>query len=375
MGHWVLTRYKDVVQALKDPRFSATNRPPQRRWMKPTMMVTADPPEHSRMRRPVAHNFGSTAVESLVPRMHEIVNAQLDQAEQRGSLDIAWDYARILPRRIISELMGLSYVPPERPRGPLNEFGMEQQGDEAGRVASMAPPAASTGMSGPPQRIRRQAPTQDENVETAQDRWFKEAFVRHKEELMDDAVQALLRAEGNGQMTEEEVLDTATILYGAGQETTGSLITNAVFQLLRRPDQLRRLQDDPELTRPAVEELLRFDAPVHAIRRKAVTDIELGGKTIKAGEKVLLMLMAANHDPEVFQNPDEMDLGRKANYHIAFGSGPHTCLGGILARAEAQVAIGTLVRRLPKMRLASDDIRYQGSVVLRTVRELPVEVS
>jgi cytochrome P450 len=176
-------------------------------------------------------------------------------------------------------------------------------------------------------------------------------------------------------MTAEEVLDTATILYGAGQETTGSLVTNAVFQLLRHPDQLRKLQEDPDLIRSAVDELLRFDAPVHAVRRKALVDVELGGKTIRAGEKALLMLMAANHDPEVFEDPEEMDLERRDNYHIAFGSGPHTCLGGILARAEAQVAIGSLVRRFPRLRLARGDVRYQGSFILRTIRELPVEVS
>ena len=394
LGHWILTRYKDVVLVSKDPRFSATNRPPQRRWMRPTMMVTADPPEHSRLRRPVAQHFGATAVESLVPRMQEVVDAQLDAAQERGSLDVAWDYARILPRRIISELMGVPYVPPERPRGPLNAFGMEEHGEEARRPAavastlgqgrlgggaglatsSVAAAGAGTGMSGPA-RQRRQPPATEEEVESPQDRWFKEAFERHRAEVMDDAVQALLRAESNARMTGEEVLDTATILYGAGQETTGSLITNAVFQLLLHPEQLRKLQDNPDLVRSAVDELLRFDAPVHSVRRKALVDVDLEGKTVKAGDKVLLMLMAANHDPDVFAEPDDMDLERKDNYHIAFGSGPHTCLGGILARAEAQVAIGTLVRRFPKMRLAGDNVQYQGSLILRTVRDLPVAVA
>jgi cytochrome P450 len=374
LGHWILTRYDDVVLVSKDPRFSASNRPPQRRWMRPTMMVTADPPEHSRLRRPVAHHFGSTAVESLVPRMQEIVDAQLDLAEERGGFDVAWDYARILPRRIISELMGLPYMPPERPRGPLNAFGMEDTSGET-RSATAAEPAMAAGSGVASGTRRRQPPPEESAVETPQDRWFKEAFERHRAEVMDDAVQALLRAESDGKMTAEEVLDTATILYGAGQETTGSLVTNAVFQLLRHPDQLRKLQEDPDLIRSAVDELLRFDAPVHAVRRKALVDVELGGKTIRAGEKALLMLMAANHDPEVFEDPEEMDLERRDNYHIAFGSGPHTCLGGILARAEAQVAIGSLVRRFPRLRLARGDVRYQGSFILRTIRELPVEVS
>jgi cytochrome P450 len=113
---------------------------------------------------------------------------------------------------------------------------------------------------------------------------------------------------------------------------------------------------------------------VHAMRRRALEDLEIGGKQVKAGDKVLMMLMAANHDPEVFEDPDAMHLDRKDNYHIAFGSGVHTCLGGILARAEAQVAVGSLVRRFPRIRLASDQVRYQGSMVLRAIRELQVEV-
>jgi cytochrome P450 len=381
IGHWILTRYNDVVSVLRDRRFTATNRPPQRRWNRPTMMVTADPPAHSRLRRPVAHQFGSGAVEALRPMMQSVVDELLEAAAERGQMDVAWDYARVLPRRIITHIMGVPYVPPERPRGELNAFGMQDppapradgdheaspRGNDAGLgAAATAPPGAM--------RQRRQPPAGDEDVETEQERWFNQAIARHRDEVRDDVLQTLLSAESGGAMSEEEVLDTATILYGAGQETTGSLVTNAMFQLLRHPDQLRKLQREPELLRPAVEELMRYDAPVHSMRRKALVDVEIGGQTVKAGEKVLVMLMAANHDPEIFAEPDKMDLAREDNYHIAFGSGVHTCLGGILARAEAQVAIGSLVARFPKLRLAGDGVRYTGSFVLRTVRDLPVRV-
>jgi cytochrome P450 len=383
LNHWILSRYHDIVQVLRDPRFTATNRPPQRRWNRPTMMVTADPPEHSRLRRPVAHQFGSAAVDSLAPMMKEIVDGLLDAAEANGGFDVAWDYARVLPRRIITHIMGVPYVAPERPTGQLNAFGMEDRGEPRasandGHGADGAPtrpiPAAAGMARAGPVRQRRQPPSGNEDVETPQDRWFKEAIRNHREELQDDVLQTLIKAETGGNMSDEEVLDTATILYGAGQETTGSLITNAMYQLLTHPDQLKRLQDRPEMLRPAVEELLRYDAPVHSVRRKAVEDVEMSGKKIRAGDKVLVMLMAANHDPEIFADPERLDLGRKENYHIAFGSGVHTCLGGILARAEAQVAIGSLVRRFPKIRLAVEHARYQGSFVLRTIRELPVEV-
>jgi cytochrome P450 len=385
LGHWILTRYEDVVQVLRDPRFTATNRPPQRRWGRPTMMVTADPPEHSRLRRPVAHQFGSAAVDALRPMMQSIVDELLDAAEARGEMDIAWDYARVLPRRIITHMMGVPYVPPERPTGNQDAFGQPSReapapatdGHDAPPAMAAAPQRlAPPGMAADPaQRMRRQPPTTTEDVETPQDRWFKNAIEQHRAEVRDDVLQTLLEAESGGKMTDEEVLDTATILYGAGQETTGSLISNAMYQLLQRPDQLQRLAREPELIRSAVDELLRLDAPVHSMRRKALEDVEMGGKTVRAGDKALVMLMAANHDPDVFANPENMDLGRKDNYHIAFGSGVHTCLGGILARAEAQVAIGSLVRRFPNMRLAQDEVRYQGSFVLRSIRELRVEVA
>jgi hypothetical protein len=378
LEHWILTRYEDVVQVLRDPRFTATNRPPQRRWGRPTMMVTADPPEHSRLRRPVAHQFGAAAIDDLAPLMKSTVDELLDEAEARGEMDLAWDYARVLPRRIITHMMGVPYVAPERPTGSQDAFGQQSRDAAAvdghdGAMAQAPQRLAPPGMAADPAaRQRRQAPATQEDVETPQDRWFKKAIEEHRAEIQDDVLQTLIEAENGGRMSDEEVLDTATILYGAGQETTGSLISNAMFQLLQRPDQFARLRDDPAMIRTAVDELLRLDAPVHSMRRKATEDVEMGGKTIRAGDKALVMLMAANHDPAVFANPEDMDLGRKENYHIAFGSGVHTCLGGILARAEAQTAIGSLVRRFPEMKLAQDDVRYQGSFVLRSIRELRV---
>ncbi len=381
LNHWILTRYDDIVAVLRDPRFSASNRPPQRRWNRATMMVTADPPAHSRLRRPVAHQFGAAAVESLAPLMQETVDGLLDAAAEKGKIDIAWDYARVLPRRIITHMMGVPYVPPERPAAPLNAFGLEDRGEprppaaEHGQPATPQPQMAAAGGMAPQGAMRRrQPPPGAEDAETAQDRWFKEAIQKHRFELHDDVLQTLIQAETGGQMSDEELLDTATILYGAGQETTGSLITNALYQLMSHPAQMAWLHQHPDQVKSAVEELLRLDAPVHAMRRRALEDLEIGGKQVKAGDKVLMMLMAANHDPEVFEDPDAMHLDRKDNYHIAFGSGVHTCLGGILARAEAQVAVGSLVRRFPRIRLASDQVRYQGSMVLRAIRELQVEV-
>src|SRR5581483_11515657 len=225
LGHWVLTRYADVVEVLRDPRFTATNRPPQRRWGRPTMMVTADPPEHSRLRRPVATRFGAAAVEALRPLMQEVVDGLLDAAAERGRLDVAWDYARILPRRVISHIMGVPYVAPERPTGPLDAFGLPQSREAAAQPGHEAAPTAA--MAGAPAGVRRRRgpPPDGEDAETAQDRWFRKLIDQHRAEARDDVLQALIEAETGAKLTDEEVLDTATILYAAGQETTGSLIT------------------------------------------------------------------------------------------------------------------------------------------------------
>lgn len=331
LGHWVLTRYADVVQVLKDRRFSAGNRPPQRRWGRATMMVTADPPEHARLRRPVTHRFSAGSVQQLRPRIQEVVDELLDDVEEQGEIDANWDFARQLPRTIIAELMGV----PLEPR----------------RVAPRAYEAAAD--DGPMLPPRREPGSDPEPTE--QDRFFLRVVEAHHDELADDVLNDLIEAEAGHRLTAEEVLDTAVILYGAGQETTANVIGNGLHALLTHPDQLARLRDDPGLIHAATDEMLRYASPVHTVRRRALEDVDLGGTTIPAGAKVLCMLTAANRDPEVFAQPERLDLGRDENYHIAFGSGVHTCLGGLLARAETEIAIGTLVRRYPTLRLAVPD--------------------
>lgn len=353
LGHWILTRYDDVVAVLKDnEHFTASNRPPQRRWNHPTMMVTADPPEHARLRRPATHRFTAGSAEAMRPRILEVVDELLDEAEAAGGeIDAVWDFARQIPRTIIAEIMGV----PLEPR----------------RVSKADYPARDRGEA-PPRRTPESG-----LVETEQDRFFAKALEQHRAELQDDVLQDLIAAESGGQMNAEEVLDTATILYGAGQETTANMIGNALLALFRHPEQLDRLRRGEVPIDLATDELLRFDSPVHTVRRKAFEDVEVGGTTIHAGEKALCLLMAANHDPAEFDTPDELRLDREDNYHIAFGSGVHTCLGGLLARAETQVAIGRLVERYPNLRPAKplDEIRRSGSLVIRGVEELPIALN
>lgn len=353
LGHWVLTCYEDVVSVLRDARFTATNRPPQRRWDRPTTMVTADPPDHGRLRKPVGHRFALSSVKALRPRIQQVVDELLDTAAAEGGMDVVTDLARPLPRTMISELMGVSFSGPapgmDASMGDLHPTPEEQPRSSAARLAT--------------------------GVEMPGEDAFRQAIEAHRAEASDDLLQELIRAETGGEMTAEEVLDTAVILYGAGQETTAKMISNGVYHLLRRPDQLERLRREPSLIERTTEELLRFDAPVHAISRRATEDVELGGRKVAAGEKVLCFLAAADHDPEVFTRPAELDIDRADNPHAAFGAGIHACLGAALARAEIQIALGTLVSRYPRLRLAGETVDWEGSFIIRGVRSLPVLLS
>ena len=343
LGHWVLTRYGDIVSVLKDQRFSAAGRSPQRRWDRPTMMVTADPPDHARLRRPVNHRFTTGAIEGLRPRIQALADELIDAGSGNGTMDVVFDFARPLPGIIMSELLG---VPPK---------------DRKERPGPIARPSQGMSMAaGASQDAERREP------------FFQEALARHRETPSDDLLNDLLEAEAAGSIDSEETLDTAIILYIAGLETTVRTISTGVYQLLKHEEQLEALRRDPALITPATEEVLRYDSPVHAISRKAVEDVELGGRTIARGQKVLCMLAAANRDPDVFDHPDEMDIEREDNPHIAFGSAIHACLGGDLARLEIQIAIGTFVRRFPRLRLATDDLVWEGSFVIRGLRSLPV---
>jgi len=178
--------------------------------------------------------------------------------------------------------------------------------------------------------------------------------------------------EAGDRLTEEELFANCVLLMFAGNETTTNLIGNGTLALLQNPEQMKMLQHDGELIGSAVEELLRFDSPVQKLSRLAISDIEIGGKLIKAGEMVSLCYGAANRDPEQFSNPGQLDITRSDNRHVAFAQGIHYCLGASLARLEGQIAIGTLVNRMPELELASDNLERNPSTVLRGLKALPV---
>ncbi len=206
--------------------------------------------------------------------------------------------------------------------------------------------------------------------------YFNELFEQRRRAPRDDLVSALLAAEEEGdKLTEEELRSITLLLFIAGHETTMNLIGNGMKALLEHRDQFDRIVADPSLVPAAIEELLRYDGPVHLTGRIATQELEIGGRRFQPGEQVVVLLAAANRDPERFDDPDRLDVGRADNHHLTFSHGIHYCLGASLARVEGQVAIGSLVRRFPDMQLVTDEPKYRDHFVLRGLRELRVAVA
>jgi hypothetical protein len=343
-GSWMLTRYRDVETVLRDDtRFSAEQA------FAPSMLVT-DPPAHTRLRALVSKAFTARTVRGLVPRIHEIVGGLLDAAAGRGAIDAIADFAYPLPITVIAEMLGVE--PEER------DFFRD-----ASRKIAVA-----LGPIGDPQIARAAIEGRNQLLT-----YFDGVIAKRRSEPRDDLVTAMLRAEDRGDLlSHTELLAMLLLLLVGGHETTVNLIGNGLLALLRHPDQLERLRIDDGIARTAIEELLRYDAPVQYSGRIARTDLELGGKHVRAGAGVRMILAAANRDPEIFDRPDALDLGREPCPHLSFGAGIHFCLGAELARLEGAIALKTLVQRFPSLRLATQDLRWRSAPVLRGLEALPI---
>jgi len=213
--------------------------------------------------------------------------------------------------------------------------------------------------------------------------YFTDLVEARRKEPREDLLSAMLAArgpsgpssgeQGDGErLTHAELLSTATLLFIAGFETTMNLVGNGLLALLRNPDQLARMRNDPSLVRTGVEELLRYDGPVHVTARIAKEDVEIGGEIVRKGQQAVAILGAANRDPDQFPDPDRLDVGRTPNRHLGFGGGPHFCLGAALARMEGQIAFDTMLRRLPDMELTTTEPTYRDHYVIRGLDELRV---
>ena len=361
LGFWVLTRYDDVVAVLRDGRatkeaiqeFVAAKLGVPMASRSSLSMLDRDPPDHTRLRGLVNKAFTPRVVERLRPHIQDIVDDLLARVEAKGSMDLIEEFAYPLPVIVICEMLGVPIDDHERFKG----WGL----DIARGLDSLLLPPDS------PVRERAMA------ARHALGAYFRELIAARRASPRDDLLSALIAAEEAGdKLNEEELLATCVLLLIAGHETTVNLIGNGTLALLRHPDQLQRLRQSPALITTAIEELLRFDGPVQRTSRILSEDMTVGGVTIKEGEMVMPFLAAADRDPAQFPDPDRLDLGRTENRHIAFGWGIHFCLGAPLARVEAQIAINTLVQRMPKLTLATEAPEYRLSLTLRGLARLPV---
>ena len=360
LGFWVLTRYEDVAAVLRDGNFAkeaiASFVATRFGMTSPAIglsMLDRDPPDHTRLRGLVSKAFTPRVVETLRPHIQQIVDGLLDRVEAAGSMDLIEDFAYPIPVIVICQMLGVPVEDRERFKG----WGLDIA---RGLDAIMLPPDSEVTQRSLASR-------------SALSQYFRDLIAERRASPRADMLSALIAAEEAGdKLSEDELLASCILLLVAGHETTVNLIGNGTLALLRHPEELRRLRENPGLIGSAVEELLRYDGPVQRTARIPSEDAVIGGQKIAKDELVMPFIGAADRDPAQFPDPDRLDITRTDNRHIAFGWGIHFCLGAPLARVEGQIAINTLVRRMPKLALATDRPQYRQSLTLRGLTTLPV---
>lgn len=363
-GYRLASRHADIAFILRDRRFGKSYVTRMRnRYGEDAMdeqalrtmglwMLNLDPPDHTRLRGLVVKAFTARRVEEMRPRIEAIVDAAIDRIERRGTMDVIADFALRLPVTVICDMLGIPDEDRER-------FFDRSRDIDGGRLLDPVP------------MTRAELDAANERSESAMD-YFRHLFALRRAEPGDDLTTQLVYAEEQGQkLSEEELVANINLLFGAGHETTVNLIGNGLLALYRNPDQLRLLRQRPELGANAIEELLRYDSSVQLTGRTAHQDVMVGGVEIKAGEGVLCLLGAGNRDPAVYDQPERLDITRTKIEPLSFGGGIHHCLGAQLARIEGDIAIGTLLRRLPRLTLDNiQDPEWRPTFVLRGLMRL-----
>ena len=361
---WAVTRYEDVRAALDEPRLSTDGRhagPELARWAAVRsplgrMMLSLDPPDHTRLRWMASAAFTRRRVDALRPRLREIADGLVAGFAGRSGVEVIDDYALPLALTVLTEMLG---IPPEdhsRFVGWVNVYSGVDVGDRA-RV----PEAVAAIADYLTELIGRRVAEPDAGAATGDGTLFD--------------VLIAARDEAGDRLTPEEIRGTCALVLIAGYETTANLIANGLLALLRNPDQLALLRVEPHLLETSVDELVRYDGPARtaAAIRYAVTDVPLGGSVIPAGEAVFLFFGATGRDPARWPDPDRLDLRRDASGQLGLGHGPHYCLGVHLARAEAAVGIGTLLTAFPDLALPDRFAPvWRHSRILRAMRALPL---
>src|SRR4029077_7597713 len=364
LGVYVARRHAEASLVLRDKRFGKEHVERTIRRYGPKimeepafrslshMMLQQDPPDHTRLRGLVVKAFTARRVEDMRPRIQEIVDQTLDRIIPQGKMDLIEDYAFRLPVTIICDMLGI----PEEHREMFYKGSRD-----GGRILDPVPLT--------PEEI------QQANATSALSRmYFENLLELRRKNPADDLITQLVQAEEAGdKLTNEELTANIILLFGAGHETTVNLIGNGLLALHRNPDQLRLLRDDPSLAPNAVEELLRYDSSVQVTGRTTLEDVdEIGGIPLAKGHSVVCLLGSANRDPSVYVDPDKLDIRRTDIRPLSFGGGIHYCIGAQLARLEGEIAINTMLRRLPNLRI--DDIEHpdwRQTFVLRGLNKLP----
>ncbi|MFJ3716570.1 cytochrome P450 [Streptomyces sp. NPDC090057] len=355
-GSYVVSTYREIADLLHDPHLSSDvrnlNHPmPATEGSATPAFINMDPPEHDRLRRMAMRHFGPPHTPGLVtgldPDLSAIVGGLIDDFGDKEEIDVVDDFAYPFPVMVICRLLGVPREDEPRFRLWVNDI-----------IDAIA------------YDPKTDAKEQLENgVRARQDlrQYIGGLLEQRHGRPGDDLLARLANDDGpDGRMTDEEIVATANLLLIAGHETTVNLITNGTLTLLRYPEVLRRLRDEPDLVVPLVEELLRYEPPVHIIPwRAAYSDITVADTVIPKGSQIMLMLASGSRDPDRFHDPDHFDPDRRDNQHLGFGSGIHLCFGGPLARRETQIALTELVRRLDRPRLVTDPPPYRRSPILR----------
>jgi pimeloyl-[acyl-carrier protein] synthase len=371
--NWLVVGYDEAAAALRDERLSSDL---SNRALRPDFpvelaeqhrrehsasrirdwMLMKDGADHVRLRSLVGAAFTRKVVDGLRPRIEKLANELLDPAEERGTIDLIGEFAYPLPMTVICDLLGV----PAEDRGPFRDWTR--------KLARFLDPSMNAEESDDIQRNGDEA----WNEFTP---YFTKLVESRRDALGDDLLSSLIRAsDGGDKLSLDELLAQTTLLLVAGHETTTNLIGNGVLALLRNPDEMRKLREDPSLIRPAIEELLRFESPVTAVIRIATEDVAIGNTRVPIGHDVLIAIGAANRDPKQFPDPDRLDVRRKDVRHLAFSGGAHFCLGAPLARLEAEIALAALLRRFPEIGCETDTPEWRDTITLRGLTRLPLRV-
>ena len=370
LGFWVLTRYRDVKQVLGDPGFVsryddqlagrglAAQRDEPIYRLHRLMMMMNDPPDHGRLRSLVNKAFTTRRVEALRSAIQghvdALLDACLDGSSASGEADLIADFADPLPHTVICDLLGI----PEEDRARFIHWGHDT-------ARSIDP-----------------VPMNDDELARANraaddfSDYFRQLAQQRRAAPGNDLFSAMVAAEEDGdRLSEEELVANATLLLLAGHDSTTNLIANSLLALHRHPDQVELLRREPRLMQRAIEEFLRYDSPVQSVLlRLPSADTEVGGRTVRADEPILALLGAANRDPEVFSDPDRLDIRRRQARALSFGGGAHYCIGAQLARIETDIAISTVLRRFPTLELCSLEPPWRPSFIIRGMTTLPARL-